>query len=101
MSVIFVQKTLLETKQPPSVYTLFGEPFPPEDVKAYWHMVPDDACIYVEWSTALSVFFVSRYDYGGDNDDPHVVRKQIMAREATKLSVWMRVISDLVNGNAA
>jgi len=84
--------------------SLYGKPFPPDDVKAYWSMVPAE--IHVEWSAALGVFFVTRFgDYliaAGrtlEGDEPQPPRRwQIMARDADKLQIWMRVISEMANG---
>lgn len=83
---------------------LFGQPFPPDDVKAYWSMVPE--VISVEWSTALGVFFVTKTidsvieagrRLGGEDPQP-IKRLQVMAKDATQLSTWMRVISELCCG---
>lgn len=84
--------------------TLFGKPFPPDDVKAYWGLVPVE--IAVVWSPALSMFFVTNVMdsvlqaarvLGGEEAQP-IVRRQIMATDAHKLSVWMETIAALVNG---
>lgn len=83
----------------PTVKKLFGKEFPPEDVKAYWSMVP--VPIYVEWSAAFGMFVVMRTLVAGcaqDGEQPHVVRRQIMARDADKLAVWMQVCQELCCG---
>ena len=75
--------------------TLFGAPFPPDDVKAYWSLVPVD--IYVQWYPGIGLFCVTKYPLY-DHEQNHAVAGRIHARDAHKLSVWMTVISELVNG---
>lgn len=99
MSVVFVNAASYELQtidrlRKQETVTLFGKPFPPDDVKAYWSLVPET--ITVEWSAAFSMFFVKKL-YVADRDPPeHMVRAQIMATDAHRLDVWMSVISRLV-----
>lgn len=97
MSVHFsrVSDRMAEALGVPSKDMLFGKPFPPDDVKAYWSLVPES--IKVEWSPALGVFFVTRMRPVDEEYQP-TVRQQIMASEAHKLAVWMKVISELCCG---
>lgn len=78
---------------------LFGQPFPPDDVKAYWSMVPDDVDISAEWSTAFGAFYVSRnFQVENEYEPQPSPRHIILAKSAGDLAVWMRVISELCNG---
>lgn len=40
--------------------TLWGTPFPPDDIQALWNMITDD--ITVHWSQGTSTFFLQRAD---------------------------------------
>lgn len=101
MSVVFINACSYELHtidrlRKQETVTLLGKPFPPDDVKAYWSLVPET--VTVEWSAAFSMFFVKKL-YTADREPPeHQVRAQIMAIDAHKLDVWMSTISRLVCG---
>lgn len=100
MTVHFIRvyDQMAEALKVPTGDTLFGKPFPPDDVKAYWSLVPES--IEVEWLTALGVFFVTRMRPVNEEYQP-TVRQQIMASDAHKLAVWMKVISELCCGQSS
>lgn len=74
--------------------TLFGKPFPSEEIQAYWHMVPD--WYVVRWWAGLSIFTVYRMvDPYSLREHGHTIERRVMATEASKLETWMRVITEL------
>lgn len=97
MSVRFVNSINYDIDPKLTTTTLFGKPFPPDDVKAYWSLVPED--IEVEWAKGLGIFFVSKSWLPEDPfESQPAIRKQVMAGDACKLAVWMQVISELCCG---
>jgi hypothetical protein len=80
---------------PPTIFTLFGREFPPDDVKAFWSLVPKT--LIVEWAGEFGVFFIRPIlpPYG---DEQPTVRQQIFGADAFKLEVWMKAISELCDG---
>lgn len=76
--------------------TLYGEPFPSEEVEAFWHMVPDT--VVVNWVTGLGLFVIEllipdAITFAGDTQ--YYRRGQIKAEDANKLSVWMETLNKL------
>jgi hypothetical protein len=75
-------------------FTLYGKPFPSDELMAYWSMVPDDITITVRWYFGLSMFQVCRV-VPSNGDEGHNVIEKIFATDALKLDVWMDVIARL------
>lgn len=102
MTVHIVARSGLAVTPPTGAksFTLFGNPFPPDDVKAYWSLVPE--LIVAEWSIVFEVFFVRKLTpvppVHDDDDVQPVKRLQVFAQDAHKLEVWMKVCSELING---
>lgn len=67
--------------------TLHGRPFPPDDVRAYWNIVPD--ICHVFWVRRIGMFYVRLID--GDT----VYEQQIESRQAFELRTWTRVVGVL------
>jgi len=82
--------------------TLYGKPFPPDDIKAYWSMVPGD--IVVTFSAGCGIFTIRKLLrcelFPADieaSEILHEVISRMYISDAFKLSAWMDVISRVVN----
>ena len=82
--------------------TLYGKPFPPDDIKAYWSMVPGD--IVVNFAAGCGIFTIRKllrcelYHTGIEVSElSHEVVSRLYISDAFKLSAWMDVISRVVN----
>lgn len=77
--------------------TLWGEPFPPDDIQALWNMITDD--IIVQWSQGTATFFLQRADaprrFGRTALEPMI----IVAR-ALEYDAWLQAIQVLLEARS-
>lgn len=75
--------------------TLYGEDFPPEDVEAYWSIVPGS--FVVTWYPGLGCFELEMLmdsGYVAYNAEERL-RCKISAEAALRLDTWMEAVSRL------
>lgn len=76
-----------------STCTLWGQPFPPDNIQALWNMITDD--ITVHWSQGTETFFLQRADtprtFGQTALEP-----MINVANALNYDAWLRAIQVLL-----